>query len=325
MKYLKCSYPYEILVVDNGSTDGTIEWLKTQKVTLIENGQNFGVPYASNTMYDYTWKDDTSNVLVVISNDNILLPTAIDNLVEASKVSKASVVSGDTISSPVYLAKYHEDRKFFSGGNKISLDSNKWSSGKHYNLIEETADDFVSSMYGNLVPVLANSDLGENWGYFVPAHRLYKKDYFDTIGYWDANFYPLYSSDFDYTMRAKLLNKQCDVCFASLSFEFWSRCLYEGAVPIVDVRRDDYYKEKWGDGWSIPFNGKFPEKYAGYDTSKVKIDSRIGELDRVKQLMVSNLKGTCIPGIGLTIQSTEEIKFPKTTELMGTTIMENNK
>ena len=333
LKYLKCSYPHEILVIDNGSIDGTVEWLRTQNVTLIEHGQNLGVPYASNTMFDYTWKDDPDNVLIVISNDNILLPNAIDNLVASAQTSEANVVSGDTINSPVYLARYKDHRKYFRGGDMISLLSTNWSPGDYYNLVEKTQDEFVAAMYDELVPALQPyPTLATNWGFFVPGHRLYKKAYFDAIGYWDANFYPLYSCDFDWTRRAKLTNQPCDVEFSSLSFEFWSRCIYEGSVPIVDVRRDDYYRDKWGphasgeDGWDVPFNGSVPEKYAGYDTSQVKIISRDGELERVSQLMGSNFMGDCDPGIGMGIRVDETEKFPdKPRELMGTGIIEEDR
>ncbi len=330
LKSIKCSFPHEILVIDNGSTDGTVEWLKTQQVTLIENGQNLGVPYASNTIYDYAWKDDPDNLLIVVSNDNVLLPNAIDNLVKASQISRASVVSGDTISSPIYLARYPEDRKFFIGGDRISLLSAKWSPGKYYNLIEKTADDFISAMYSRLLPLLEPfPTLAEKWGFFIPGHRLYKKSFFDVVGYWDANFYPIYSTDFDVTMRAKLLNQPCDVAFSSLAFEFWSRVIYEGLVPVVDVRRDDYYRDKWGEhatdvkGWDVPFNGKFPDKYKGYDTSKVKIDSRNGELERVKQLMGSNFRGSCDPSIGSIIVKSELKEFDKGGALLGNKLRED--
>jgi hypothetical protein len=100
--------------------------------------------------------------------------------------------------------------------------------------------------------------------------------------------------DFDYAMRAKLTNQRCHIVYSSLIFEFWSRVLYESPIKIHDVRRDDYLKDKWGshlvgtNGWDAPFNGKFPDKYKGYDTSQVKISTRDGELERVKFLMGSN-------------------------------------
>lgn len=296
---IKCSYPHEILVIDNGSIDGTVEWLKTQSVTLIENKQNLGVPYCSNTMYDYTWATDKSNLLVVLSNDMLCFPDAIDNLIRGVESSDALVVSGDVVVSPIYLAKYPEDRRFFAGGNNITTDvsrMDRWSPGKYYSLIEDTKEEFISTLYTKLGPLLPKFDIkvaGDGW--YIPGHRLYRYEYFDKLGYWDANFYPLYAVDYDYAIRARLLNQKCFMTASSLVYEFWSRVLYEGSVSIRDIRRDDYLKDKWGThlvgtkGWDLPFNGNFPDKYMGYDTSKIKIDSREGELERVEYLMNSNL------------------------------------
>jgi hypothetical protein len=131
-------------------------------------------------------------------------------------------------------------------------------------------------------------------GWYIPGHRLYKKPYFDTIGYWDVNYYPLYCLDLDYSIRAKLLHQACVVVNSSFCFEFWSRALYEGVVPVKDMRRMDYFRDKWGQqitdwsGYTVPFNGSFPNKYKGYDTSQIKISTRTGELERIKSLMGSS-------------------------------------
>lgn len=296
LKSIKCSYPHEILVVDNGSIDGTVEWLNTQDITLITNGENLGLPYAYNTMYDYAW-NDVDNLLVVINNDNVCLPNTIDDLVRASKISDASVLSGNTVTSPIYCAQHPEDRRFFAGGNNITTEASGnerdgvggWSPGAYYNLIESTSDEFISVMYDRLITSLPKFEITQG-GCYIPGHRLYKKPYFDVIGYFDVNFYPLYNLDCDYAMRAKLANQNCVIVNSSICFEFWSRALYESIVPIRDIRRHDYYIEKWGDviewnGWSTPFNGRFPVKYRGYDTSNIRISSREGELERIHYLM----------------------------------------
>lgn len=306
---IRCSYPHEILVFDNGSIDGTQAWLKEKpNVTLVENGQNLGVPYCSNSMYDYTWCNDKSNLLIVLSNDMVCLPNAIDDLIRATEVCDASVISGDAIPSPIYLATYPEDRKFFLGGNNITTNvSNmaRWSHGKLYSILEDKKDEFISTMYSRLTPKLPEFSVrpieGEGW--YVPGHRVYRYEYFEKTGYWDANFYPLYAMDFDMAMRAKLTNQKCYIVYSSLIYEFWSRGLYEGIVPFKDKRRDDYLKDKWGphlvgtNGWDVPFNGTFPDKYKGYDTSQVRISTREGELERIKYLMGSSFVSCSDPKV----------------------------
>jgi len=50
-------YPYDHFVVDNGSSDGTVNWLKQRKVILIQNKENTGISKASNQALDAIGKD----------------------------------------------------------------------------------------------------------------------------------------------------------------------------------------------------------------------------------------------------------------------------
>ena len=49
--------PYELIVIDNGSTDGSVEYLRdveAESMTLIENAENLGCPPAASTSSSWT-------------------------------------------------------------------------------------------------------------------------------------------------------------------------------------------------------------------------------------------------------------------------------
>lgn len=302
LKSIKCSYPHEIVVMDNGSTDGTVEWLKTQNVTLLENGVNMGMVYAFNSFYDYAWKDeDPDNLLVYFSNDVVVAENTIDDLVKTALMTGFNSYNGYRhTGSPPHCIKFPEDRRFFVGGNKIPVgEGAKRSPGPYYNLIEETADEFVSTMLSKQEE--AEFSISDLWSYWhSDSAKLFKKKCFDVVGYWDANYYPGYGMDTDHCWRALRLDDRVGLVPSAFSFSFWSRTAYESGVYPGNVRRKDYAIAKWGLGatlsskdprapanpiYDLPFKGRFPAKYRGYDTSQLKIASRDGELKRIHSLI----------------------------------------
>ncbi len=62
-----------VIVIDNGSTDGTVEWLKTQPVEVIYNQENRGVAGAMNQFLeligdDHMWAGKVDNDTIVEKN-----------------------------------------------------------------------------------------------------------------------------------------------------------------------------------------------------------------------------------------------------------------
>jgi GT2 family glycosyltransferase len=79
---------YEIVVVDNASTDGSVEWLRTASsngwlkdtnLRLIENVENLGFGKANNIAFRQT----SSRMLLLLNSDTEVREGAIDKLVEA--------------------------------------------------------------------------------------------------------------------------------------------------------------------------------------------------------------------------------------------------
>src|SRR5262249_12143514 len=82
------SVPYEIVVVDNASTDGSVEWLraarssewlKTANLRVIENAENVGFGRANNIAFRQT----DASMFLLLNSDTEVKEGAIDKLVEA--------------------------------------------------------------------------------------------------------------------------------------------------------------------------------------------------------------------------------------------------
>ena len=68
---------YEIIVVDNNSADGTVEWLKSQQdIQLILNSENVGFPAGCNQGI----KAARGDSILLLNNDTVVTPRWLDNL-----------------------------------------------------------------------------------------------------------------------------------------------------------------------------------------------------------------------------------------------------
>jgi GT2 family glycosyltransferase len=78
---------YKIIVINNGSTDGSKEWLETQYdiITITQNNMGgaggffTGMKYVAENGYKYCW---------VMDDDVICLPSALEELVKAIQINK---------------------------------------------------------------------------------------------------------------------------------------------------------------------------------------------------------------------------------------------
>jgi len=93
------SAPYEIVVVDNASTDGSVEWLraahwngwlKDANLRLIENKENVGFGRANNIAFSQT----SARMLLLLNSDTEVREGTIDRLVEAVESNKKAAGCG---------------------------------------------------------------------------------------------------------------------------------------------------------------------------------------------------------------------------------------
>lgn len=93
----RLNYPsYEIVVVDNGSTDGSVPALRAQHagVTIIENGQNLGYAEGFNAGIRYA-AQQKADYFLILNNDTVIDPNALRELVSvAEQDPRIGFVSG---------------------------------------------------------------------------------------------------------------------------------------------------------------------------------------------------------------------------------------
>lgn len=87
---LATSSNFELVLVDNGSTDETVEWVRNRvpSATIIKNAENLGVPKARNQGIRAT----TTDIVVIMDNDVILQNGWFDELHEPIKSGVGDIV-----------------------------------------------------------------------------------------------------------------------------------------------------------------------------------------------------------------------------------------
>lgn len=105
---------YEIIVVDNASTDGTLEWLRKQAdLTVIANTENKGMAAA----WNQGAKEAKGDYLLFLHNDVILTPNAYQRMEEILLLDPSVGAVGPVVNRSRYGFQRveHKEYKDFSG------------------------------------------------------------------------------------------------------------------------------------------------------------------------------------------------------------------
>ena len=90
--------PYELIVVDNASTDGTQEWLKQVKATVITNASNLGCAKAWNQGV----RAATGTVIGILNNDIVVTPGWLTGLLDFMERAGHGIVSPAAREGPLH-------------------------------------------------------------------------------------------------------------------------------------------------------------------------------------------------------------------------------
>lgn len=222
------SLSYEIIVVDNASTDGSVEMLKSiQKLKIILNSKNLGFAKANNQAV----KQAKGKYILLLNSDTVVLDDAINKLLSYYKQNEKSV--------------------YFLGGKLLNQDQSPQAScGPFYSLPVIFAALFLKGDHWGISRYSPESVKEVDW--VSGACILTKKEYFDSIGGFDENIF-MYMDEIDLLYRAKKKNYRVFFYPEARFIHLGSASSQGKTYPILQVYKgfSYFYKKHHNDRISI--------------------------------------------------------------------------
>lgn len=215
-KYTK-ENTYEIVVVDNNSTDGTREWLKEQKdIVIVLNDENVGFPKGCNIGIANC---DKENDILFLNNDTVVTPRWLDNL-------KTCVYSDD----------------------KIGATASITNSCSNYQSISVPYSDIKDMIPFADANNISNPEKWEEKTRLVAFCMLIKRKVLNKIGIMDERFTPGNFEDDDLCMRIIESGHKMMLCNDSFIHHFGSSSFnkdYTNFNNVLTINRKKLV-DKWG-------------------------------------------------------------------------------
>ncbi|SFA51832.1 Glycosyltransferase, GT2 family [Anoxybacillus pushchinoensis] len=206
---------YEIIVVDNHSTDGTVEWLQLQKdIRTIFNNENVGFPKGCNQGIQVA----TGENILLLNNDVIVTKNWLDHLLvclhSADDIGAVGPVTNSAAyysTIPVNYTSVDEMHVFASQHNV--LDPNKW---------EERLK-------------------------LIGFCMLIKREAVDKVGLLDERFTPGNFEDDDYSVRLRKAGYRLMLCKDTFIHHYGSVSWQDDSNGYSKLLRDNQkkFEEKW--------------------------------------------------------------------------------
>jgi len=126
-------HPVDFFVVVGKPYDrDTVRWLESENIPHKIHDENFGFPCSVNDLYDYAWKDNDYDNLIIVGNDIVAYPNSVDSLIDLADTSDYSVISAIQIDVRSLVSMYPATKQYFQGSDMIFTDftSDPWNEFK---------------------------------------------------------------------------------------------------------------------------------------------------------------------------------------------------
>ena len=209
---------YELIVVDNASSDGSVEWLREQKdLILIENKENAGFPAGCNQGIRAA---TPQNDIMLLNSDTIMMPNAMFTLRMGLYDSEQNGMAGSVTN--------------YAANNQVV--DQTFASVKEYH----------QYAVKNNVPVERKYEY-KVW--LVGFALLLKRTALNQVGMLDERFTPGNYEDNDLGIRFLKKGFRNVLCWNSFIFHWGSKSfkqegaqIYKNIMQVNSIK----YKEKWG-------------------------------------------------------------------------------
>lgn len=200
------STPHQIVIVDNGSTDGSAHKLKAEfsEHTLIENEHNLGYAGGNNVGLEYALEEKAPFILV-LNNDTVVAPDMLDRLIEAEEKAQGKTVLGCRVVD--YYQRHQLDHL---GG--------VWNEQSHnFDLVGKQAPA------NTIETIMAPLD------YITGCALFARGSTFEQVGLFDDRYF-LFWEEVDWCYRAKQLGFNLSICHEATLYHKGSAS-FEGGAP----------------------------------------------------------------------------------------------
>ena len=207
---------YEIIVVDNCSTDETVAWLKQQKdIRAIFNNENKGFPVGCNQGV----KIARGSEILLLNNDTIVTPNWLNNL-------KRALYSDASIGAVGPVTNYATNYQAIQVAYKTAAELLQFAA--QHNISDETKWEEKIKLVGFCMMI--------------------KRSVVEQIGLLDERFTPGHFEDDDYSFRILNAGYKLLLCQDTFIHHAGSVSFKEKPEAFRDTvnRNADKFKEKWG-------------------------------------------------------------------------------
>lgn len=206
----------EIIVVDNASEDGSVEWLRQQEdIILVENKENTGFPKGCN---QGVCAANPDNDIFLLNNDTVMVDNALFWL-------RMGLYENEQVGTTGSVSNY---------------------CGNMQQVTEHIRDVDKLQIYGKLNNIPMEYPYEEKL-FLIGFALLIKRKVFDEVGFLDERFTPGNYEDNDYGMRVLQAGYKNILCKNSFIIHFGSKSFKKEMKTYIDALATNVnkFKEKW--------------------------------------------------------------------------------